>query len=197
MIFPSGLSPLSDRPVLEDFPVYRSPALSAVTVLLGGLALTGCSGGDGGGEERAYDVPGVLCGIPLDPGFVEPFLPGGKTLSTKESAPSGGAKRCDVLVDGDLALRQTRTWWARGESASSVAAGYSGMEGAKVSADARFVHSGTGAVGKTSSCTSDDHPRQNLYAVIQVLAPDREDPAAMQKLITAFTEAVEESKDCG
>jgi hypothetical protein len=127
---------------------------------------------------------------------VEPFLPGGKSLTAKETAPNGGAKQCDVLVDGDPALRLTRTWWARGESASSVAAGFSRMDGAKASADARFVHSGTGGVGKTSACTSDDHPRQNLYAVVQVLAPDREDPAAMEKLITAFTKAVEDSGDC-
>jgi hypothetical protein len=174
--------------------VYRSTVLSAVHVLLGALALTGCSGG--GEEERAYDIPGALCGIPLDAGLVEPFLPGGKTLTTKESAPNGGSKRCDVLTDGHIALRQTRTWWAQGESATSVAAGYLGVHGTKVSADHRFVHSGTGGVGKASSCTSDDHPRQNLYTVVHVLAPDREDPAAMEKLITAFTKAVEDSEDC-
>ncbi|MEU3556161.1 hypothetical protein [Streptomyces fragilis] len=176
--------------------MYRTFAFTTVTVLLGALALTACSDGDGTVGKRAYEVPGALCGIALDPKYLEPFLPGGKVLTTKETAPNSGTTQCSVLVDGDPVLRQTRTWWARGESASSVARGFWGMKGAKMSDDARFVHSGTGGVGKTSSCTSAEHPEQNLYAAIQVFDPDRADPAAVEKLVTAYTKAVEASEEC-
>ncbi|MGV9943828.1 hypothetical protein [Streptomyces sp. NPDC003401] len=64
--------------------------------------------------------------------------------------------------------------------------------------DSRYLYSGTGAVGKTTtSCKSSEHPGQNLYAVIQVFTPDRSDSGAMKKLITAYTKALEDSDECG
>ncbi|MEU2286445.1 hypothetical protein ABZ614_31720 [Streptomyces sp. NPDC013178] len=169
---------------------------SVTLALTGALALSACSGG-GGEEEKKYTTPSALCGISLDPELLDAFLPGGDSLSVKPSSPNGGTKRCDVSVDGELSVRQIRTWWSNGESASTVAAGYDRMDDGQVTDDGRYLYSGTGAVGKTTaSCKSSDHPDQTLFAVIQVFAPDHSDTGAMKKLIAAYTKALEDSGEC-
>ncbi len=174
----------------------RASASVAVT-LAGALTLSACSGG-GGEEEKNYTVPSALCGISLDSKLLDAFLPGGDSISVKPSSPNGGTKRCDVVVDGDIAVRQIQAWWSNGESASTVAAGYDKMDDGQVADDDRYLYSGTGAVGKTTaSCKSSDHPDQTLYAVIQVFTPDRSDADAMKTLIAAYTKALEDSGACG
>jgi hypothetical protein len=167
---------------------------SVALTLAGALALSACSGGE---EEKNYTAPSALCGIPLDPKLLDAFLPGGDSISVKPSSPNGGTKRCDIIIDGDISVRQIQTWWSNGERASTVAAAYDKMEGGQVTADDRYLYSGTGSVGKTTaSCKSSDHPDQNLYAVVQVFTPDRSDPDAMKRLITAYTNALEDSDEC-
>ncbi|MEV0641335.1 hypothetical protein AB0I77_41720 [Streptomyces sp. NPDC050619] len=164
--------------------------------LAGALALSACSGGDGEAEKK-YTVPSALCGISLDPELLDAFLPGGDSVSVKPSSPNGGTKRCDVIVDGDISVRQVQAWWSNGESASTVAAGYDKMDDGQVTDDDRYLYSGTGSVGKTTtSCKSSDHPDQTLYAVVQVFTPDRSDSGAMKRLITAYTKALEDSDEC-
>ncbi|MDX3639017.1 hypothetical protein [Streptomyces sp. MB09-02B] len=159
-------------------------------------AIAACSGG-GGEEEKNYTVPSALCGIALKPVLLGAFLPGGDSISVKPASPNGGTKRCDVIVDGAVTVRQIQTWWSTGESASTVAAAYDKMEDGQVTDDNRYLYSGTGAVGKTSaSCKSSDHLDQNMYAVIQVFTPDRSDSDAMKKLITAYTKELEDSSRC-
>ncbi|WP_307677644.1 hypothetical protein [Streptomyces sp. V4I2] len=170
---------------------------SVAMVLAGALAVSACSGG-GGEEAKKYTTPNALCGISLDPELLDSFLPGGDSISVKPSSPNGGAKQCDVIVDGDVSVRQIQTWWSNGESASTVAAAYDKMDDGQVTDDDRFLSSGTGSVGKTTaSCKSSDHPDQTLYAVVQVFAPDRSDSGAMKTLITAYTKALEDSGACG
>ncbi|MCF4140619.1 hypothetical protein L1856_32905 [Streptomyces sp. Tue 6430] len=143
-------------------------------------------------------MPSALCGISMDPELLDAFLPGGDSISVKPSSPNGGTKRCDLVVDGDVSVRQTRTWWSNGESVSTVAAAYDKMDDGQVTDDNRYLYSGTGAVGKTAtSCKSSEHSGQDLYAVIQVFTPDRSDSGAMKKLITAYTKALEDSGECG
>ncbi|NUV63721.1 hypothetical protein [Streptomyces sp. CAI-85] len=72
------------------------------------LTASSCSGGGGEEEARKYTVPEALCGVPVNPELLDAFLPGGDSLSVKASAPNGGTKRCDVTVEGDVSLRQTR-----------------------------------------------------------------------------------------
>ncbi|MFI6934432.1 hypothetical protein [Streptomyces sp. NPDC050287] len=138
-----------------------------------------------------------MFGIPQDSDLLTAFLPGGDSATSKPLSPNGGTKRCDVIVDGDLAVRQIQTWWSGGESASNVAAAYDKMDDSRVTDDGRFLYSGTGAVGKTAtSCKSSDRPDQSLYAVVQVFAPGRSDSDAMKKLIAAYTKALEDSNEC-
>ncbi|MGX5187884.1 hypothetical protein ACWKT5_35515 [Streptomyces avermitilis] len=99
-------------------------------------------------------------------------------------------------MDGKLAVRATQTWWGDGENAATVAAGYDKTDGGATSDDDRFYYAGSGAVGKTASCTSPKRPDQDLYAVIQVFTQDRSDPKAMKKLITAYTKAIQQSSAC-
>ncbi|WP_345571284.1 hypothetical protein [Streptomyces plumbiresistens] len=189
----SAFRPQPNRPV----GIVRS-SVSVAAALAAILVLSACSGGGGGGEEkRKYAAPSTLCGILLDPELLDAFLPGGDSISVKPSSPNGGTKRCDLIVDGDVSVRQIQAWWSNGESAFTVAAGYEKMDDGQVTDDDRYLYSGTGSVGKTTaSCKSPDHPDQTLYAVVQVFTPERSDPAAMKTLITAYTKALEDSGAC-
>ena len=170
-------------------------ATSVAVMLAGTLAVSACSGGEGG--EKKYKTPSAFCGISLNPELLDPFLPGGNSISVKPSSPNGGTDRCDLVIDGDVSVRQTQTWWGYGESASTVAAAYARMDDGQVTDDNRYFYSGTGAVGKTTaSCKSSDHTDQNLYAVIQVFTHGRSDSGAMKRLITAYTKALEDSDAC-
>jgi hypothetical protein len=101
-----------------------------------------------------------------------------------------------VIVDGTVSVRQTETWWNSEESASTVAAAYDKMDDGQVTEDNRYLYSSTGAVGRTTSCNSPDHPDQSLFAVIQVFTPERSNSEAMKKLITAYTKGLEDSSRC-
>ncbi|MEU0119553.1 hypothetical protein ABZ137_39245 [Streptomyces bobili] len=164
--------------------------------LAGALAFSACAGGVGELEKK-YTTPSAPCGISLPPELLDVFLPGGDSISVKPSAPNGGTKRCELIVDGNVSVRQTQTWWGKGESAATVAAAYDKMDDGQVTDDNRYLYSGTGAVGEaTTSCKSPAHPDQTLYAVIQVFTPDRSDMGAMKRLITAYTKALAVSGEC-
>src|SRR4051794_28749156 len=94
--------------------LVRASATVAVA-LSGALLLSACS--SGGNEEKNYSVPGALCDISSDPKLLIPFLPGGDSITVKSSSPSGGTQQCDVIVDGDIAVRELQTWWGNGENA--------------------------------------------------------------------------------
>jgi hypothetical protein len=159
------------------------------------MALAACA--NGGEQEKNYTVPGTLCDVSLDPDLLDPFLPGGNSITVKSSSPSGGTKQCDVIVDGKVTVRGIQTWWSDEESASTVAVAYDKTEGGQKSADDRYLYSGTGGVGQTAaSCNSAEHPDQNLYGVVQVFTPDRGDADAMKKLVTSYTRALERSSAC-
>ncbi|MFD0509350.1 hypothetical protein ACFQ0G_53590 [Streptomyces chiangmaiensis] len=163
-------------------------------MLAGALALSACSNG-GGKEEKKYTVPSAQCGISLDPQLLGAFLPGGDSITVKPSSPNGGTKRCDLIVDGKVSVRQIQTWWSNRESVSTVAAAYDQIDDGQVTDDDRYLYTGTGAVGKTS-CKSPDYPDGDLYAVVQVFTPDQSDSGAMKELITAYTNALEGSSEC-
>ncbi|MDF6018892.1 hypothetical protein [Streptomyces sp. JH34] len=169
-------------------------SVSATLVLASGLSA--CSGDSDDAAGKKYTVPASLCGVAVDPALVKALLPNGDSVSSASSKPNGGTARCDVSVDGEVALRLTQAWWGAGESATTVAQGYADADEGTASDDGRFVHAGKAAVGKTASCTSSEHPDQDLYAVVQVLAPGIDDKAAMKSLITDYTEAVGRSDAC-
>ncbi|KOU55241.1 hypothetical protein ADK57_45155 [Streptomyces sp. MMG1533] len=168
---------------------------SVAMALAGTLTLSACS--SGGGEARKYTIPSNFCGVALNPELLDAFLAGGDSISVKPSSPSGGTNRCDVIVDGDVSVRQVQTWWNNRETASTVAAAYDKMDDGQVTDDDRYLYSGAGAVGRTTTlCKSSDHPDQTLYAVVQVFTSDRSDSDAMRKLIMAYTKALEGSSAC-
>ncbi|MGW1296015.1 hypothetical protein [Streptomyces sp. NPDC002533] len=66
-----------------------------------------------------------------------------------------------------------------------------------MSEDERFVFTGKAGVGKTvSSCKVSEHPEQDLYTVVQTRDTGIDDPEAIEKLLTAYTKAVEGSPAC-
>jgi len=176
--------------------ITRFLALAAVASV-GVAAVSACSKGDGD-DKKNYTVPSALCGIKADPDLVDPFLPGGESVEVKSLTLSGGAKRCDVVVDGKVALREIQTWWSDGETATTVAAAYANTDDGKTTDDGRYLYSGVGAVGKTSAdCKSKEHPDQDLYGVVQVFADGRSDPEVMKELIASYIRGLEASAECG
>ncbi|GAA3842158.1 hypothetical protein GCM10022206_95210 [Streptomyces chiangmaiensis] len=184
------------RPWLNQPAQIVRASASVAVVLAGALAVSACSSG-GGEEEKRYTIPSAQCGISLDPELLGTFLAGGDSITVKPSSPNGGTKRCDLIVDGRVSVRQIQTWWSNGESVSTVAAAYDKMDDGQVADNNRYLYTGTGAVGKTTTtCKSPDHPDQTLYAVVQVFTPDESDSGAMKKLIRAYTNALEDSSEC-
>lgn len=157
-------------------------------------SLSACSGDDP--PKKAYTVPTSLCGTPVDPALVKAVLPGGDSISSASSRLSGGAIRCDVSVDGKAALSLTQSWWSEGQTTAMVSEGYAGTDNGALSDDGRFVYAGKAGVGKTSSCTSSEHPEQELYAVVQVSDSGIDDQTVIKSLIVDYTKAVERSAAC-
>ncbi|MFE0739309.1 hypothetical protein, partial [Streptomyces sp. NPDC058855] len=140
-----------------------------------------------GSEEKNYTVPKSLCGVPSDRELLDPFLPGGDSITVKSSSLNGGTKQCDVMIDGDVAVREIQTWWSDGESTATVAKGYDKTDDGQLTDDGQYLYAGTGGVGRTAaSCKSAKHPDQDLYGVIQIFTPDREDSDAMKDLIISY-----------
>ncbi|MFD5134721.1 hypothetical protein ACFWMX_00380 [Streptomyces sp. NPDC058378] len=77
-----------------------------------------------------------------------------------------------------------------------VSEGYAGTDDGALSDDGRFVYTGKAGVGKTSSCSSSEHPEQDLYAVVQVSDSGIDGQTAMKSLITDYTKEVGQSAAC-
>ncbi|MET9964605.1 hypothetical protein ABZZ80_01410 [Streptomyces sp. NPDC006356] len=163
--------------------------------LAGALIVTACSSGEE--NEKNYTVPRTQCGISLNPELLAPFLPGGERIAVKQSSPNGGTKRCDVIIDGQIAVREVQAWWSEGESVTSVAGAYAKMDNGQATGDNRYFYSDTGGIGKAAEpCKSTEHPGQDLYGIVQVFASGRADSDAMKSLITSYTKALEGSDEC-
>ncbi|MFJ1784197.1 hypothetical protein ACIOML_07770 [Streptomyces anulatus] len=175
---------------------FIGTALSLTAAVALAATLSACSGD--GPPEKAYTVPTPLCGIPLDPALVKAALPGGDTLSTATVKPNGGTVRCNLSVDGKEALSLAQAWWSQGQTTATVSQGYANTDDGVLSEDERFVHTEKAGVGRTvSSCEVSEHPEQDLYTVVETRDTGVDDPAAIEKLLIAFTKAVEGSAACG
>ncbi|MFD3789356.1 hypothetical protein [Streptomyces cyaneofuscatus] len=168
-------------------------SLSATVALA--ATLSACSGDEP--PKKAYTVPSSLCGITVDPALVKAALPGGDSLTSATVKPNGGTVRCNLSVDGKEALSLAQAWWGERDNAMGVAQGYADTDDGAVSEDLRFVHTGKAGVGKTvSSCKVPRHPEQDLYTVVQTRDSGVDDPDAIEKLLIAYTKAVEGSPAC-
>ncbi|MDJ1640926.1 hypothetical protein [Streptomyces pakalii] len=174
---------------------FIGPAVSLSAAVALAATLSACSGDEQ--PKKAYTVPASLCGIPVDPALVKAALPGGDSLTTATEKPNGGTVRCNLSVDGKQALSLAQAWWTQGQTTATVSQGYSGTDDGTVSEDLRFVHTGKAGVGKTvSSCKISRQPEQDLYTVVQTRDTGIDDPEAIEKLLTAYTKAVEGSAAC-
>lgn len=154
--------------------------------------LSGCSKD----EERQYALPESLCGVTVDSEFLSTFLPPGEKVSSQQETPNGGTQRCQVSVDGKIALVAGQLWWDKTGTVANVAAVHARVGKGEVTADEKFLYSGTGAVGKAEGCADHDHPDQDLFTVIQVFASGREDSSTMKRLINEYTEQIQAANDC-
>ncbi|MFB8379463.1 hypothetical protein [Streptomyces rubiginosohelvolus] len=172
------------------------PATSLTAAVALAATLSACSGDEP--PKKAYTVPTSLCGITVDPALVKDVLPGGDSLTTATVKPNGGTVRCNLSVDGKEALSLAQAWWGDRDSATGVAQAYAHTDNGTLSEDERFVYTGRAGVGQTvSSCEVSEHPEQDLYIVVETRDTGIDDPEAIEKLLLAYTKAVEGSAACG
>ncbi|MFJ9318688.1 hypothetical protein [Streptomyces globisporus] len=174
---------------------FTGPAVALSSTLALAAALSACSGD--GPPEKAYTVPGSLCGIAVEPALVKAVLPGGDSLASATQKPNGGTIRCNLFVDDKLVLSLAQAWWSEGKATAAVSPAYPGTKDGTMSDDERFVYSGQAGVGRTlPSCRVSEHPEQDLYTAVETRDSGIDDPAAIQKLLVAYTKAVEGSPAC-
>ncbi|MEU3951690.1 hypothetical protein AB0F45_05105 [Streptomyces achromogenes] len=146
--------------------------------------------------KKEYAVPESLCGVPVEPGLLAPFLPVGKAVKVGETRPVPSRKMCRVDVDGTWAVMADLQWWEEDVDVSTVVTANPETEKAAQSVDDDFFYTATGAVRLVKGCRNPDHARHLLYTSIQVNDSDLGDTAAMKKFSAAFTNAVERSREC-
>ncbi|WP_228993355.1 hypothetical protein [Streptomyces sp. DH8] len=173
--------------------IGRVSSLSAAVALA--ATLSACSGDEP--PKKAYTVPSSLCGISVDPALVKAVLPGGDSLTTATQKPNGGTIRCNLSVDGKLVLSLAQAWWSEGKTTAAVSPAYPGTKDGTMSEDERFIYSGQAGVGRTvPSCKTSEHPEQDLYTTVETRDTGIDDPEAIEKLLVAYTKAVEGSTAC-
>jgi hypothetical protein len=136
--------------------------------------------------------------MPLHPDDLGPFLPGGKKLTVEEEDPKDEYEwttGCRVVVDGEPVLATTVEWREKGTSTAWFAAGISQDKPDRSSGDGRFLWDGRQGFGRTEGCR-DPEDGDLLFTAVRAYGSDHRDAAAMKRIITAFTKAVEESDAC-
>ncbi|MDX2597564.1 hypothetical protein PV343_35740 [Streptomyces sp. WI03-4A] len=156
------------------------------------VALPGCSES---GQKREYATPRSLCGTAVDAAELTEFLPAGKEVSTTSTTEGSRASRCTVAVDGKRVVYAAQQWW-NDMSVLEFARGLTLEKVDQQTDDGRFAYSANQAFGKTEGCRSGRHEGQVLYTALQATRSEHEDAAAMKKLITSYTKAVERSGAC-
>ncbi|GGR99210.1 MULTISPECIES: hypothetical protein [Streptomyces] len=146
--------------------------------------------------KKEYAVPKALCGVPVNPGLLSPFLPAGNTVKVGESRPVPSRKMCRVDVDGTWAVMADLQWWEDDVDVSTVVTANPETEKSAQSTDDDFFYASTGAVKLVKGCKNPVHARHLLYTSIQVNDSDLGDTAAMKNLSAAFTDAVKRSREC-
>ncbi|MFH9733495.1 hypothetical protein [Streptomyces sp. NPDC017260] len=153
--------------------------------------VTACSSQE---QDRDYAVPDSLCGTSVNAEEITPFLPAGKSIEvTKEEHYA--TEICKVVVDETLILTATQAWVGQGKTTAYFASGQT-LETPKLSAESgRYRFSGNEGFGKTRSCVDREH-KQELYVALQFQGSKHSDSDAIEQLVTAYTEKVEDSSAC-
>jgi hypothetical protein len=173
--------------------LFARRVAEASTILAVFGTLVGCSES---GEQKEYDTPSALCNVPVDRDLVSSLLPPGKKISIQEKNPVPSRSRCQVDVDGKVALIASQEWWGKEESINDVADAHPQLESAELTDDNALLFTGTGAVERVKSCVDPNHPDHVLYTAIQVYTSAQEDASSVRKLISEYTKEVELSSKC-
>ncbi|MEU6104888.1 hypothetical protein [Streptomyces flaveolus] len=166
--------------------------MSALATLTLSPALAGCTDA---GSETEYASSKDLCGIPVHQDALAQLLPPGKEVEVQEKNPVPSRTRCQVNVDGKVALMASQEWWENGDSIVDVAEGLPQVKSAGLGEGEDYLQTGTGAV-KRADCVSAEHPGRQLFVSIQVYDDGVDDPTAVKETITAYGQAVETSAAC-
>ncbi|SED85821.1 hypothetical protein SAMN05216532_5993 [Streptomyces sp. 2231.1] len=173
------------------FPLRRVVGLLAVLAI--GPAVTACSSGSSP-AKREYATPSSLCGTAVSSSALEPLLPGGKKISSVKSGPTGFA-RCRLVVDGQVAVTSIVEQWESSTTLSDVAYGTYGIKSDSVEKEnTRYVVTDAQAVGRIAC----GRPGKDGHVVFAMIRKEHgtAGAAAMEKVITEFTDAVSTSKQC-
>ncbi|MFD9032023.1 hypothetical protein ACFVZW_12855 [Streptomyces sp. NPDC059567] len=160
----------------------------AVALLLGALA--GC------GESREYAVPAEVCGVPVDPAVLAPFLPPGETVEQSAYASRPANPRCSITVDGQTVLTVKADVIEPAEDPMKVHERLLvDADRIPVGDDARVADATALAV---AACTYEGKPRK---FVAQLFPPSGTDDVAerreaLTRLMTAYFPAVRREVGC-
>ncbi|GHD43454.1 hypothetical protein [Streptomyces galbus] len=171
------------------FRVNRKIATACVLVSI----LVGCSTDS---NKKEYASPEALCEVPVDAGVLSKLLPPGEKIAVQERNPTPHRKRCQVNVDGRVALIASQEWWEDGDGIDVVAHAFPQLKSAQLSGDGTSLHTGTGALRKVEACGRAGYSGYTLFTAIQVYARDVDDSVAVKKLIDDYTDGVVASATC-
>ncbi|MCG8964747.1 hypothetical protein [Streptomyces sp. CL12-4] len=168
----------------------RRFSAAAATVLL--LGLTACSGER---EGQDYSVPDSLCGAKINAALLSSFLPPGKELTTQGSTPAINVTKCRVYIDGKPVAQTSQEWWDN-MNILEFSRGLTLDDPTRQTGDGLYAYSDQQAFGKASRCNNRDHKNQVLYTAIQISGSKHRNADSMQKLISEYTIALEQSSVC-
>ncbi|MFJ6699328.1 hypothetical protein ACIQM4_25045 [Streptomyces sp. NPDC091272] len=177
--------------------ISRSIPLLAATASLSILAAA-CGVAE---SDRDYAAPRQLCGTPVHPKLLAPFLPGGKQLEVVR-ADSGviGQRRCNVLVDHKRVLSMESQWRSPGTEIADVSAsGWQIDVSEHIAADRTYSFSEEGGVSKVLCPNPAKEWRSTkgqLFVSMYTLDPDPKNEAGMEALLTSYARATGRMPDC-
>ncbi|MFE5219289.1 MULTISPECIES: hypothetical protein [unclassified Streptomyces] len=155
--------------------------------------MTNCSSGDSA-AKREYAAPSSLCGTAVSSSAWEPLLPAGKKISSVRSGPAGFA-RCRLVVDGQVAVTSIVEQWRSGTTLGDIAYGTYGIKSGSVEKEnTRYAVTDAQAVGRIA-CAKRGKDGHVVFGTVRE-EHGTAGAAAMEKVITEFTDSVSASEQC-
>ncbi|MFF8401794.1 hypothetical protein ACF1AB_17410 [Streptomyces sp. NPDC014846] len=152
--------------------------------------MTNCSSGDSP-AKREYAALSSLCGTAVSSSALEPLLPTGKKISSVRSGPAGFA-RCRLVVDGQVAVTSIAEQWRSGTTLSDGTYGI--KSGGVEKENTRYAVTDAQAVGRIA-CAKRGGDGHVVFAMVRE-EHGTAGAAAMEKVITEFTDSVSASEQC-
>ncbi|WP_143660593.1 hypothetical protein [Streptomyces sp. JHA26] len=156
------------------------------------LGLAACSGEQ---NSQGYSLPDSLCGAEINATLFSSFLPPGSKLSIQGSTPAPNVNKCKVYIDGKPIAQTSQEWWDN-MNILEFSRGLSMDDPKHQTDDGLYAYSDQQAFGKASRCSNREHENQVLYTAIQIPGSEHRDADSMKKLISEYTESLEQSSVC-